>query len=72
MLAKKMFGFRYLMDVIPLEATLVRGTHGRVTGRPWDGRMFISSEPRVAEGLIAPRAGATRSCRNHCAEIFTT
>ncbi|HMJ14372.1 MAG TPA: alkaline phosphatase family protein [Polyangiaceae bacterium] len=30
-LAKKMAGFRYLMDVIPLKPELVRGTHGRVT-----------------------------------------
>ncbi len=30
-LAKKVAGFRYLMDVIPLKPELVRGTHGRVT-----------------------------------------
>jgi predicted AlkP superfamily pyrophosphatase or phosphodiesterase len=29
-LAKKKLGFRYLMDVIPLDATLVKGSHGRV------------------------------------------
>jgi predicted AlkP superfamily pyrophosphatase or phosphodiesterase len=29
-LAKKMAGFRYLMDVIPLKPELVQGTHGRV------------------------------------------
>jgi predicted AlkP superfamily pyrophosphatase or phosphodiesterase len=28
--AKKKLGFRYLMDVIPLDATLVKGSHGRV------------------------------------------
>jgi predicted AlkP superfamily pyrophosphatase or phosphodiesterase len=28
-LAKKKLGFRYLMDVIPLDATLVKGSHGR-------------------------------------------
>jgi predicted AlkP superfamily pyrophosphatase or phosphodiesterase len=30
-LAKKIAGFRYLMNVIPLKPELVRGTHGRVT-----------------------------------------
>lgn len=29
-LARKKLGFRYLMDVIPLDASLVRGSHGRV------------------------------------------
>ena len=28
-LAKKTLGFRYLMDVIPLDASLVKGSHGR-------------------------------------------
>jgi predicted AlkP superfamily pyrophosphatase or phosphodiesterase len=27
-LARKLLGFRYLMDVIPLDATLVKGSHG--------------------------------------------
>lgn len=29
-LARKLMGFRYLMDVIPLDATLVKGSHGSV------------------------------------------
>jgi predicted AlkP superfamily pyrophosphatase or phosphodiesterase len=29
-LARKKLGFRYLMDVIPLDATLVKGSHGRI------------------------------------------
>ncbi len=29
-LARKLLGFRMLMDVIPLDATLVKGSHGRV------------------------------------------
>ena len=36
-LLKKKLGFRMLMDVIPLEATLVKGSHGR---RPADSREF--------------------------------
>ena len=30
-LLKKKLGFRYLMDVIPLDATLVKGSHGHLT-----------------------------------------
>ncbi len=29
-LARKLLGFRYLMDVIPLDATLIKGSHGAV------------------------------------------
>jgi predicted AlkP superfamily pyrophosphatase or phosphodiesterase len=43
--AKKLAGFRYLMDVIPLTPELVRGTHGRVlTGD--HGPLLISSNKR--------------------------
>jgi predicted AlkP superfamily pyrophosphatase or phosphodiesterase len=46
-LAKKKLGFRYLMDVIPLDAELVRGSHGRVTDDPRDGPLFLSGEPSL-------------------------
>jgi hypothetical protein len=29
-LMRKKLGFRYVMDVIPLDATLIKGSHGRV------------------------------------------
>jgi predicted AlkP superfamily pyrophosphatase or phosphodiesterase len=41
--ARKLLGFRYLMDVIPLDASLVKGSHGRLTGRA-DGPVFISGD----------------------------
>ena len=37
-------GFRTLMDVIGLDASLVKGSHGRVTDRPEAGPVLISSE----------------------------
>lgn len=43
-LMKKALGLRYLMKVIPLEASIVRGSHGRVTDRLDDGPVFLSSE----------------------------
>jgi hypothetical protein len=33
------------MDVIPLEASLVKGSHGRPTDDPAAGPLLISSEP---------------------------
>jgi hypothetical protein len=56
-LAKRTLGFRAMMDVIPLDATLVRGSHGRPTDAIDDGPVFISSEPRlVPDGPVAAAA----------------
>ena len=55
-LARKALGFRYLLEVIPLDATLVRGSHGRVTASPDDGPVLISSERRVFDGAIEATA----------------
>ena len=46
-LAKKLLGFRYLMDLIPLDATLVQGSHGRVTDDDAAGPLFMTSEPKL-------------------------
>ena len=43
--AKKKLGFRYLMDVIPLDASLVKGSHGRLTDDPRAGPLFITPRP---------------------------
>jgi len=51
-LAKKALGFRYLLEVIPLDATLVRGSHGRVTDALADGPVCLSSEKRALHGEI--------------------
>jgi len=44
-LAQKKLGMRYLMDVIPLDAKLVRGSHGRLPEDPRDGPVFLCSRP---------------------------
>jgi predicted AlkP superfamily pyrophosphatase or phosphodiesterase len=44
-LAQKKLGMRYLMDVIPLDAKLVRGSHGRIPEDPLDGPVFLCSKP---------------------------
>jgi predicted AlkP superfamily pyrophosphatase or phosphodiesterase len=41
-LMKRKAGFRSLLDVIPLDAALVKGSHGRQTGWDEDGPVFIS------------------------------
>ena len=51
-LARKALGFRYLLEVIPLDASLVRGSHGRVTDRLEDGPLFILSEPDAAGPVV--------------------
>ena len=49
-LAKKALGFRYLMDVIPLDAGLVKGSHGRPTDDLAAGPVIISSERELLPG----------------------
>jgi predicted AlkP superfamily pyrophosphatase or phosphodiesterase len=46
LLARKL-GFRTLLDVIPLDAKLVRGSHGRLTDRTEDGPVFMTSSPEL-------------------------
>jgi hypothetical protein len=46
LLARKL-GFRNLLDVIPLDATLVKGSHGRLTDKSDDGPLFMSSVPEL-------------------------
>lgn len=48
-LLKKKLGFRYLMDVIPVDASLVRGSHGRETDIDDEGPIFISTEQKFLE-----------------------
>ncbi len=51
---KKTLGFRTLMDVIPLDPSLVRGSHGRITDHPNDGPVLLSSRPDLLpEGAVA-------------------
>lgn len=54
-LAKKKLGFRYLMEVIPLDAGLVKGSHGRPPASPEQGPLVITRErDLLPEPSIAP------------------
>lgn len=43
-LLKKILGFRYLMEATPLDASLVGGSHGRVTDNDDEGPVFMTTE----------------------------
>ncbi len=47
-LLKKKLGFRYLMDVIGLDASLVRGSHGSLTSLD-DGPLFITQQSHIVQ-----------------------
>lgn len=51
-LLKKKLGFRYLMDVIGLDASLVRGSHGSLTSLD-DGPLFITQQSHIVEDKTA-------------------
>ncbi len=54
-LAQKLMGFRYYMDVISLDATLVQGTHGRLPTPGKEDReapVFISSSRKIERDEI--------------------
>ena len=53
-MAQKKLGMRYLMDVIPLDAGLVKGSHGLVPPDPADGPIWISSEQMAAPRSASP------------------
>ena len=44
-LLQKKLGFRMKLDVIPLDATLVRGSHGFAASDPQDGALLIGDGP---------------------------
>lgn len=43
--AQKKLGMRYLMDVVPTDPSLVRGSHGRLPDDPREGPVFLCSRP---------------------------
>ena len=54
-LLQKKLGFRMLMDVISLDATLVKGSHGRRPADPSDYPLLISQQPKfLSNPLIDP------------------
>jgi predicted AlkP superfamily pyrophosphatase or phosphodiesterase len=52
-LARKALGFRYTMNVVPLDPTPVRGSHGRLPDDPCDGPVLVCSDPSMARERLA-------------------
>ena len=48
-LLKKKLGFRYLMDVVPLDANLVKGSHGHLTSAAWQSPLLITQQQNVLQ-----------------------
>lgn len=53
-LAKKKAGFRQLMDVIPLDASLVKGSHGRIPENKEQWPVFVGDELELTKEEIEP------------------
>jgi predicted AlkP superfamily pyrophosphatase or phosphodiesterase len=70
-LARKALGMRYLMDVIGLDATVVRGSHGRPTDHEEDGPLFITTASELlAEGPV-PAASVKQLLLDHLFPVTT-
>ena len=52
-LLRKKLGFRYAMQVVPLDPSCVRGTHGRLPDGPDDAPVLLCSDPALARDRIA-------------------
>jgi len=52
-LLRKKLGLRYVMDVVPLDPSPVRGTHGRLPDDPDAGPVLLCSEPSVGRDRFA-------------------
>lgn len=52
-LARKALGFRTLLDVIGTDASLVRGSHGRLPARPEEGPVLLASDPAFRRDTLA-------------------
>jgi hypothetical protein len=52
-LAKKLLGFRYLMDVIPTDPSQVMGSHGRIYDDDDAGPVFLCSDRSLQRDRVA-------------------
>jgi hypothetical protein len=52
----KKLGLRTLVDVIPLDASLVKGSHGLRVDDPNDKPVFVGSGPPPADAIVPQTA----------------
>lgn len=60
----KKLGLRTLVDVVPLDASLVKGSHGLAVSDPLDKPVFIGSGPAPAETIVPQTAIRDRILRH--------
>ena len=65
-LLQKKLGLRMLMDVIPLDATLVKGSHGRRPADKKDWPVFITSQPGFFSAKEMESTDVYQILLNHC------
>ncbi|MGZ3144755.1 alkaline phosphatase family protein [Lentzea chajnantorensis] len=63
-LARKKLGLRYAMNVVPLDPSCVRGTHGRSPDRAADGPVLLCSDPAVPPSVERTGRVAATEVRN--------
>ena len=64
-LARKALGMRYLMDVISLDATLVKGSHGCRPKRTEDFPVLISSRPELLANPVIDATDVYHVLKRH-------
>ena len=65
-LLKKKLGIRGLLDVIPVDASLVKGSHGRIPEDPADHPILIASRPSGEYGNSVEATDVYHILRNVC------
>ncbi|KOV82945.1 phosphodiesterase [Nocardia sp. NRRL S-836] len=68
-LARKKLGLRYAMNVVPLDPSCVRGTHGRLPDRAADGPVLLCSDPVAPPSVERTGRIAATEVRNLLLEL---
>ncbi len=64
-LSQKKLGFRMLMDVIPLDATLVKGSHGGRPSNSADYPLLISQKPLLLSNSLIEATDVYHVLKRH-------
>jgi len=64
-LARRKLGLRAMMNLIPLDATLVKGSHGLAAATPDEGPLLISSEKNLVSADPIPATGVYNLILRH-------
>jgi predicted AlkP superfamily pyrophosphatase or phosphodiesterase len=68
-LMKRKLGFRTLLDLIPLDASLVKGSHGRVVEDPADGPVFLTRRKELLTSAAVRSVDVYGLIMNHLTRV---